>query len=80
MANVLSSKAMLAGLNITQWAARKVDKKVTRETNDAHGAAHDAGRYNKALIAKEALAAIVAAANAARVTSAPTVMHSYGSL
>lgn len=68
MSNVLSSKAMLSGLNITQWSARKIDKKVTNETNAAHGAAADAGRYNKALIAKEALGAIVAAANAARTT------------
>lgn len=68
MVNVLSTKAMLSGLTITQWAARKVDKKVTAETNAAHGAAADAGRYNKALIAKEALAAIVAHANSARAT------------
>ena len=68
MSNVLSTKAMLSGLNITQWAARKIDKRVTAETNTAHGAAADAGRYNKALIAREALASIVAVANAARAT------------
>lgn len=65
-ASLLSSRAMLAGLTIRQWSARKLDRKVTDETNRAHGASADAGRYNKALIAKDALAKIVSAANAAR--------------
>ncbi len=57
---------MLCGLRISGWSARKLDRKVTDETNHAHGAASDAGRYNKALLAKDALAAVVTAANAAR--------------
>ena len=65
-AYVLSSKAMLASLTITQWTARKLDKRVTAATNAAHNAAATAGNYNKALIAGEALAKIVTAANAAR--------------
>jgi hypothetical protein len=65
-ANILSSKAMLANLSITQWTARKLDKRVTSATNAAHGAAHNAGNYNKALIAGDALAKIITAANEAR--------------
>lgn len=66
MTNILSTKAMLSGLTITQWTARKLDKRVTSETNHAHGAAADAGRYNKALLAKEALAKLQSIASAAR--------------
>jgi hypothetical protein len=57
---------MLCGLTIRQWSARRLDRKVTDEVNASHGAAADAGRYNKALVAKDALAGIVTAANAAR--------------
>ncbi len=64
--SVLASRAMLCGLTIRQWSARRLDKKVTDEINTSHGAAADAGRYNKALVAKDALAGIVTAANAAR--------------
>jgi len=66
MPNILSTKAMLSGLSVTQWTARKLDRKVTNETNHAHGAAADAGRYNKALLAKDALSALQSIASAAR--------------
>ncbi len=66
MKNVLAEKAMLARLNITSWTARRLDKQVTQEVNDSHGAAGDAGRYNKLLISKEALADIVRLDNEAR--------------
>jgi hypothetical protein len=65
--NMLSNRAMLAGVRISVWSARRVDKRVTAETNAAHNAASDAGRYNKALLAKDALAAVTAAASAARL-------------
>jgi hypothetical protein len=65
-AHVLSSRAMLASVKISAWSARRVDKRVTAETNAAQRAAADAGRYNKALIARDALAAITTAATAAR--------------
>lgn len=65
MANV-TEKAMLARLNISQWTARKYDKKATREVAETHGTATDVGRYNKVLVAKESLQAIATAANAAR--------------
>ena len=47
-------KAILVTLNISTWSARKYDKKVTAETNDAHGADADAGRYNKKLLPGDA--------------------------
>lgn len=55
MANdTLISRAMLASLRISSWSARKYDKKVTKETNEAHGADQDAGRYNKMLLPGDA--------------------------
>ena len=62
----LATRAMLAELSISQWSARRLDRKVTDEVHSNHGAAADAGRYNKALLSKDALAAIQKAANAAR--------------
>lgn len=61
----LTEKALLATLNICQWSARKYDKKATQEVNDNHGAT-DAGRFNKALIAKDHLKEIGTVANEAR--------------
>ena len=66
MSNILSERAMLAKLTIRQWSARRLDKAVTREVAVAHNASSDAGRYNKRLIAKDALAAIQTIAGAAR--------------
>lgn len=64
----LSNRAMLASLHVRQWTARKLDKRVTAEVNAAHGAAADAGRYNKSLVSRDALAEIQQIANAARGT------------
>ena len=50
----LISRAMLASLRISSWSARKYDKKVTEDTNAAHGADKDAGRYNKMLLPGDA--------------------------
>lgn len=50
----LISRALLASLRISSWSARKYDKKVTKETNEAHGADQDAGRYNKMLLPGDA--------------------------
>lgn len=54
----LSSRAMLAGVTVRQWTARKFDRRVSEEVNASHGAAADAGRYNKRLIAADALTVI----------------------
>ena len=62
----LSSRAMLVSLSVGTWTARKLDKRITQEINTAHGAAADAGRYNKSLIAKDALAEIQTIVGAAR--------------
>jgi|KBSSwiStaDraftv2_1062776.scaffolds.fasta_scaffold03732_18 hypothetical protein len=62
----LGSRAMLVSLTISHWTARKLDKRVTNETNQRHNAASDAGRYNKALVDKKALAPILSVINEAR--------------
>jgi hypothetical protein len=54
----LSTRAMLASVTVRQWTARKFDKRVSEAVNASHGAAMDAGRYNKRLIASDALASI----------------------
>lgn len=46
----LSNVAVLASLNISQWTARKYDKKVSKEIADTHGVHDFVGRYNKALL------------------------------
>jgi len=66
IATPLSRKAVLVAVNISQWTARKLDKKVTRETNAKYGAAEDAGRYNKLLIAAEHLATLNSLVSSAR--------------
>ena len=50
----LHTRAMLVKLSISAWSARKYDRKITQETNQAHGAASDAGRYNKSLMPSDA--------------------------
>lgn len=62
----LNEKAMLVRLTIRQWTARKLDKKVTQETNEAHGAKPDAGRYHKQLVEKQNLKEIIKIVNSAR--------------
>ena len=46
----LSDRALLVQLNISQWTARKLDKKATREVADANYASRDAGNYHKKLL------------------------------
>lgn len=58
--------AMLASLNISMWTARKYDRKVTQEATRSHAADEDAGRFNKLLVPKEAIAPLEQAAGAAR--------------
>ena len=62
----LSRKAVLVSVNISQWTARKLDREVTDEVNASHGAQKDAGRYNKLLLEKEALATLTGMVSAAR--------------
>jgi hypothetical protein len=67
-ASVLASRAVLAKLNLSVWTARKFDKRVTADVVADHGAAADAGRWNKALVARDALSGITTAASRARDT------------
>ena len=62
----LNERAMLVKLNIGQWAAKKHDKKISKEVADNHNAVGDVGRYSKHLLAAEALQAVQKAANEAR--------------
>lgn len=62
----ITERAMLVNLNISTWTARKHDKGISQEVASSHGTASDVGRYNKTLIAKEALEKIGQAQSAAR--------------
>jgi hypothetical protein len=55
LATPLSRKAVLVSVAISQWTARKLDKKVTAETNTRYHAASDAIRANKLLLEKGTL-------------------------
>lgn len=46
----LSDRALLVQLTISQWTARKYDKKATQEVATTFNASKDAGRYNKSLL------------------------------
>jgi hypothetical protein len=63
----LAQKSVLIGLTISQWTARKQDKRVSKEVADNHGATAGAGRYHKALLARSSLADINAIVSEARV-------------
>jgi hypothetical protein len=46
----LNDRALLVQLNISQWTARKYDKKTSKEVAVAHNTTTAAGRYNKSLL------------------------------
>jgi hypothetical protein len=46
----LNDRALLVQLNVSQWTARKYDKKASKEVTTAHGASSAAGRFNKSLL------------------------------
>jgi hypothetical protein len=46
----LNDRALLVQLNISQWTARKYDKRATKEVADNHGVDATVGRYNKSLL------------------------------
>ena len=46
----LSDKALLVHLGVSQWIAKKLDKKASAEIARANGASREAGRYNKSLL------------------------------
>jgi hypothetical protein len=61
----ITQKAMLARLHISQWSARKNDKKVTEKVERDFEAV-GSGRFNKILVAEEAVREVSKTANAAR--------------
>lgn len=46
----LNDRALLVQLSISQWTARKYDKKASQEVASSHGISTAAGRYNKSLL------------------------------
>lgn len=46
----LTDHALLVHLTVSQWTARKYDKRASKEVTTAHGAASAAGRFNKSLL------------------------------
>lgn len=64
--NLLAERALLVVLTARTWTARKLDRKATDDVNSAAGAASDAGRFNKQLISKAALAKIAEVHSEAR--------------
>lgn len=46
----LSDKALLVHLNVSQWIAKKLDRKASDEVAKAHNASTSAGNYNKSLL------------------------------
>ncbi len=51
----LTETAMLVRLSISQWTARKYDREVSSKAAEAYNANEKSGRYNKVLIAEEAI-------------------------
>lgn len=64
--HVLSGKAMIAYLKISQWSGHKLDREVTDEVNDMKNAKADSARVNKRLLPKDALAEVTSIAGAIR--------------
>ncbi len=62
----LHDRAMLVDISISQWSMRKHDKKISDEIEEQYET-HDAGRYNKVLIAVEQAKIISKVANEARI-------------
>jgi hypothetical protein len=67
IASPLKRKALLVSLTISQWSARKLDRKITTETNKRYAATEDAGRYNKLLIGGSYLAELQGLVSEARL-------------
>jgi len=64
---MLQNKAMLVNLSIPCWDARKYDKKISKDVADQYHTTSDAGRYNKSLVARDAIKAVQREAAQARM-------------
>jgi hypothetical protein len=63
---MLQNKAMLASCNIKRWNPKVLDRKVSKEVQQQHNAASDAGDFRKQLVDKEMLAALSTSATTIR--------------
>lgn len=61
-----AERAILVGLNMRYYTAKKLDKRVTRDACAANGATSDAGRFHKALLARDAVLEYVRHVNETR--------------
>jgi len=64
--NGIQNKAMLVRLSISQWTARRYDRKVSDQVASDFAAKTDAGRYNKMLISQDAIGRIARIVSGAR--------------
>lgn len=64
---MLEKNAMLVRLTIGVWSGRKHDKNVSHEAIKMFEASNNAGRFNKCLIAQEAIKNVQRVSNAARI-------------
>jgi hypothetical protein len=64
---IASLSVIKVSLSIGQWDGSVYDKKVTRETNNSNNATEDAGRYQKFLVAREAIKAFQKISNQIRL-------------
>lgn len=62
----ISTTAMLVSLNISQWTARKYDKKISKDVSDQYSTKLEVGKYYKDLLPDQALDKIAAIVTAAR--------------
>lgn len=56
--NGIQTRAMLVRLSVSMWTARRYDKKVSDKAAQDFKAGDNAGRYNKMLVAQDAIAKI----------------------
>ena len=63
---MLRDDAMIVRLSISQWTGRKFDKGVTQRVAREYAVDESVGRYNKVLIAKEAIQGITKVVSGAR--------------
>lgn len=65
-AKPIEERALLVSLNISQWQARKRDKRVTKDVVQQNDAKLGAGNFNKSLLNRDSLADIVSVVSEAR--------------
>lgn len=63
---MLNNKAILVRFSVSQWTARKYDKKATAEVEQNHNANGEVGRFNKQLAAKKYLTELSSNISSAR--------------